>query len=148
MNADAFTYLFKEAYDTFPPLEGKPTDNNLLAIRKTLPPLVMVIPYDQLLGVHSLTAILTEAPKYKANHGNSKFVRPSRLPFYDRNISNDKPRPSSVFAPRLPTNPASTTMPATRQLNVASPNSSVTLLTRFGKKPEGCQYFLHKGHSP
>ncbi len=49
----------------------------------------MVIPYDQLLGVHSLRAILAEAVKYKANHGASKFVRPSRLPLYDKNIAND-----------------------------------------------------------
>jgi hypothetical protein len=49
----------------------------------------MVIPYDQLLGVHSLTAILTEAAKNKANYGGSKFVRPSRLPLYDRNITNN-----------------------------------------------------------
>jgi hypothetical protein len=64
MNADAITCLFKEAYDTFPPLEGKPTDGDLLAIRETLLPLLMVIPYDQLLGVHSLTTILAQAAKY------------------------------------------------------------------------------------
>jgi hypothetical protein len=49
----------------------------------------MVIPYDQLLGVHSLTAILAEAAEYKADHGGAKFVRPSRLPLYDKNIAND-----------------------------------------------------------
>jgi hypothetical protein len=49
----------------------------------------MVIPYDQLLGVHSLTAILVEAAKYKANHGSAKSVRPSCLPLYDKNITND-----------------------------------------------------------
>jgi hypothetical protein len=38
MNADAIIRLFKEAYGTFPPLKGKPTNNNLLAIRETLLP--------------------------------------------------------------------------------------------------------------
>jgi hypothetical protein len=33
-------------------------------------------------------AILMEAAKYKANHGNSKFVRTSCLALYDRNISD------------------------------------------------------------
>jgi hypothetical protein len=47
MNADTITRLFKEAYHTFPPLEGKPTNDNLLAIRETLLPLLMGIPYDQ-----------------------------------------------------------------------------------------------------
>ena len=77
------------AYDTFPPLEGKPTDDDLLAIRETLLPLLMVIPYDQLNGLHSLTAILTEAAKYKMDHGNAKFVRPACLPLYDKNITDD-----------------------------------------------------------
>jgi hypothetical protein len=63
MTPDAITRLFKEAYDTFPPLEGKPTDGNLLAIQRTLLPLLMVIPYDQLGGIHSLVAILTKATK-------------------------------------------------------------------------------------
>jgi hypothetical protein len=72
-----------------PPLKGKPTNNNLLAIRETLLPLLMVIPYNQLLGVHSFTAILVEAAKHKANHGGSKFVKPSCLPLYDRNIANN-----------------------------------------------------------
>jgi hypothetical protein len=89
MNADAITHLFKEAYNTFPPLKGKPTNNDKLAIKETLLPLLMVIPYDQLLGVHSLTAILAEAAKYKAGHGGAKFVRPSCLPLYDKNIADD-----------------------------------------------------------
>jgi hypothetical protein len=58
MNPDAITHLFKEAYDTSPPLKGKPSDNGLLAIRETLPPPRMIISYDQFKGVHSLTAIL------------------------------------------------------------------------------------------
>ena len=85
MTPDAITRLFKEAYDSFPPLEGKPTDDDLLAIREALLPLLMVIPYDQLNDIHSLAAILTEAVKYEAEHGNYKFVRPSRLPLYDKN---------------------------------------------------------------
>ena len=89
MTPEAITHLFKEAYDTFPPLEGKPSDDDLLAIREALLPLLMVVPYDLLNGVHSLTAILTEAVKYEAEHGNAKFVRPSRLPLYDKNIADD-----------------------------------------------------------
>jgi hypothetical protein len=89
VTSDAITCLFKEAYDTFPPLEGKPTDDDLLAIREMLLPLLMVIPYDQLNGLNSLTAILAEAAKYETDHGNAKFVRPTRLPLYDKSIAND-----------------------------------------------------------
>jgi hypothetical protein len=48
----------------------------------------MVIPYDQLIGVHSLTAILTKAVKYKVDHG-AKFVHPARFPLYDKTISDN-----------------------------------------------------------
>jgi hypothetical protein len=89
MTADAITRLFKEASNTFPSLERKPTNDDLLAIRETLLPLLMVIPYDQLLGVYSLMAILAEAAKYEADHGSAKFIRLSRLPLYNKNITDD-----------------------------------------------------------
>ena len=89
MTPDAITCLFKEASDSFPPLEGKPTNDDLLAIQEQLVPILMVIDYDQLKGIHSLTAILTEAAKYEAGHGNKKFVRPTRLPLYDTTIADD-----------------------------------------------------------
>jgi hypothetical protein len=44
MTPDTITLLFKEVYDSFPPLEGKPTDDDLLLIRETILPLLMVIP--------------------------------------------------------------------------------------------------------
>ncbi len=40
-------------------------------------------------GIHSLTAILTEAAKYETEHGNAKFVRPACLPLYDKNIADN-----------------------------------------------------------
>ena len=80
MTPDAITRLFKEAYDTFPPLEGKPTDDDLLAIREGILPLLMVIPYDQLNGIHSLTAILTDAAKYESVQTRQRPVRSSHPP--------------------------------------------------------------------
>jgi hypothetical protein len=59
----------------------------------------MVIPYDQLNGLHSLTAILTEAAKYEAERGNAKLVRPVRLTLYDKNIA---PAPMSHVYPASP----------------------------------------------
>jgi hypothetical protein len=84
MTPDAITCLFKGGHDAFPPLKGKPSNDDLLAIQETLLPLLMVVPY----GVHSLMAILTKAVKYKANHG-SKFVCPACLPLYDKTIADD-----------------------------------------------------------
>jgi len=70
MTPNAITLLFKEARDAFPPLEGKPTDDDLLSIRETLLPILMEIPYDQFGGVHSLTAIFEAAER-----GAAKFLR-------------------------------------------------------------------------
>ena len=89
MSPNAITLLFKEARDAFPPLEGKPTDDDLLSIRETLLPILMEIPYDQLGGVHSLTAIITDGVRYAADHGGNAFKRPVRLPLYDGGIKDD-----------------------------------------------------------
>jgi hypothetical protein len=89
MTPDAITLLFKQARDTFPPLEGKPTDNNLMSIRESLLPILMEMPYDQLGGVHSLTAILVDAARYATNHGGNAFKRPNCLPLYDSSIANN-----------------------------------------------------------
>jgi hypothetical protein len=87
MMPDTITRLFKEAHDAFSPLKGKPSNDDLLAIQETLLPLLMIIPYNQLNGVHSLTAILTKAVKYGANHG-SKFVCLAHLPLYSKRIND------------------------------------------------------------
>jgi hypothetical protein len=88
MTPNVITCIFKEAHDAIPPLEGKPSDNDLLAILETLLPLLMVIPYDQLNGVHSLTAILTKAINYKADNG-AKFVRLAYLPLNNKMNADD-----------------------------------------------------------
>jgi hypothetical protein len=89
MMLDAITLLFKEARDTFPPIKGKPTDNNLQLIHENLLPILMEIPYDQLGGTHSLVGILTEATRYAANHGGATFVRPLHLPLYNATIADN-----------------------------------------------------------
>ncbi len=89
MTPDAITLLFKEARDTFPPIEGKPSDDDLLMIRETLLPILMEILFDLLGGVHSLVGILTDPTRYSADHGGVLFVIPTRLPFYDGSIVDD-----------------------------------------------------------
>jgi hypothetical protein len=89
MMPNAITLLFKEARDAFPPFKGKPTDNDLLSIREMLLPILMEIPYDQLGGVHSLTALLMDPTRYAANHGSATFVHPVRLLLYDGSIANN-----------------------------------------------------------
>ena len=89
MTHDAIMLLFKEARDAFPLFKGKPTDDNLLSIREMLLPILMEIPYNQLRGVHSLMAILTDLLRYAANYGGTTFRRPARLPLYYKNIADN-----------------------------------------------------------
>jgi hypothetical protein len=89
MTPDTITLLFKEAHDTSPPIEGKPTDDNLQLIRKKILPILMEIPYNQLRGTHSLVGILMDAARYTADHGSATFVRPLHLSLYDMTIADD-----------------------------------------------------------
>ena len=50
MMPKAITFLFRESQEAFPPLNGKPSDDNLTIIRETLLPILMEISYDQLGG--------------------------------------------------------------------------------------------------
>jgi hypothetical protein len=89
MTPDAITLFFKEMRDTFPPLKGKPTDDDLMSIRETLLPILMEIPYNQLGGIHSLTAILVDAARYASDHGGNAFKHPNCLPLYQSSIADD-----------------------------------------------------------
>jgi hypothetical protein len=89
MTPDAITLLFKEARETFPPIKGKPTDDDLHSIRKNLLPILIEIPYDLLEGTHSLVGIFTEATRYAANHCGGNFVCPLCLPLYDATIADN-----------------------------------------------------------
>jgi hypothetical protein len=89
MTPNAITLLFKEARDSFPPIKGKPTDDDLTLIQEMLLSILMEIPYDQLRGIHSLTAILRDTVAYAANHGGNAFKCPVRLLLYDGNIADN-----------------------------------------------------------
>jgi hypothetical protein len=89
MTPNAITVLFKEAWGAFPPLNGKPMDDNLLSIRETLLPILMEIPYHQLGRVHSLTSLITKDVRYATEHGGNSFKQPVRLPLYNTSIKDD-----------------------------------------------------------
>jgi hypothetical protein len=89
MTPEAITLLLKEATEAFTPIKGKPTDDNILAIRENLLPLLMDIPYDLRGGVHSLTGLIIEATTYATEHGENTFARPTHLPLYNANIPDN-----------------------------------------------------------
>ena len=50
---------------------------------------MLEVAYDQLGGVHSLTAIITDGMRYAAEHGSNLFKRPVCPPLYDGSIKDD-----------------------------------------------------------
>ena len=88
MKVEAITLLLKEASDAFPPIDGKPTNDDLLAIQKVLLLILMLIPYNQMTAIHSLTGLITSPVRYSANHGTT-FPRPQHLPLYDLTIADN-----------------------------------------------------------
>ncbi len=92
MTPGAITLLFKEARYSFPPIKGKPADDDLLLIRETLLPILMEIPYDQLRGIHSLTAILWDTVTYATDHGGNAFkCKTQRCQLYQHNVVSAAP---------------------------------------------------------
>ncbi len=89
MTPKSITLLLKESTEAFTVIKGKPSDDDILAIRETLLPLLMDIPFDLVGGIHSLTGLITETAVYEADHGNTAFVRPTRLPLYNATIPDD-----------------------------------------------------------
>ncbi len=131
MMPDMITLLFKEAQDTFPPIEGKPTDDNLISIWETVLPILMEIPFNLLGGVHPLMGILTDPTRYSADHGGKNLVIPTRLPLYDSTIADDattvvRVRAEAAHKARLDN------LPTSRRLSAAPPNSSGNPSRRYG----------------
>jgi hypothetical protein len=64
-------------------------DKDLMVIKEMLLSILIEIPYNQLGGVHSLPAILTDPLRYAADHGGAAFKCPARLSLYDKNIADN-----------------------------------------------------------
>ena len=123
MTPDAITLLFKEVRDSFPPIKGKPTDDDLLSIWETILRILMEIPFNLLGGSiplwESSRTPRGTPPTVAGNPLSSPPVSPSTT----AQLQMTQPR-SFAFVRRRPTKLASTTTPATRRPNAAPPNSS------------------------
>ena len=80
MTPEEITMLFATASDSFQPVVGQPTDDDLTAIRELLYPLLLDIPYDEA-GTHNLIGLLKPTASYTATWGMA-FPIPQRPPTY------------------------------------------------------------------
>ena len=87
MTPEEITALFADAAAKFSPFAGAPTDDDLTALRETLYPLLLSIPYDKD-GTHNLIGLIEPPSSYIATCGKA-FPVPARPPAYDPAIAAD-----------------------------------------------------------
>ena len=86
MKPEEITTSFATAAASFQPIVGKPTDDDLTALREILYPLLLEIPYDEP-GTHNLIGLIEPTTSYIATWG-AAFPIPVRPPTYPV-IAND-----------------------------------------------------------
>ena len=80
MSPEEITTLFATATATFPHIAHQPSDDNLTALRKTIYPLLLDIPYDET-GTHNLIGLIEPMTSYTATWG-AAFPVPVCPPAY------------------------------------------------------------------
>lgn len=81
MTPEEITSLFATAANTFQPIVGQPTDDDLTALRDILYPLLLDIPFDERIDGHNLVGLIEPSAAYAARWGGP-FPRPVRPPAY------------------------------------------------------------------
>lgn len=80
MTPEEIMSAFANAATTFQPIVGQPTDDDLTALRDTLYPLLLQIPYDEA-GTHNLIGLLEPDASYTTTW-HAAFPIPARPPTY------------------------------------------------------------------
>ena len=76
---------FVALMDTFKPISGQPTDEDLTRLNLANLSLIVPIPFDRQLGVHNLMGILLADDEY-IKHKGTVFPAYKRPPIYDMDI--------------------------------------------------------------
>jgi hypothetical protein len=128
MTPEEITMLFATASDSFQPVVGQPTDNDLTAIRELLYPLLLDIPYDEA-GAHNLMDY--SSPPHRTQQRGE--TRSRSRPIHRRTpLCPTKPPPWSTPAVKPNTPYSSRTLQPTRLPNEPLPSSSAMLSTKSG----------------
>ena len=86
MTTDEILTVLKEATDNFDDIAVKPTDDGMYHMNRTLLPILLKIPYDQVEATHNLSGIIPPYAKYTTNYGMA-FKLPTRPGLYFHTIT-------------------------------------------------------------
>ena len=76
MTTDEILTVLKEATDNFDDIAVKPTDDGMYHMNRTLLPILLKIPYDQVEATHNLSGFIALSAKYTTKYGMA-FKRPT-----------------------------------------------------------------------
>ena len=69
MTPDKILTMIKEATGTFGNIAAKPTNDEILHAKRTLLPIFLKIPYNQVKATHNLSGLILPSTKYIAKYG-------------------------------------------------------------------------------
>ena len=89
---DELTLAIHKATEGFTVIVDRPTDNNLIEIRKLLVPVLMKTTYDKLTLQNNLAGVILPTERYEQIYKKGAYVIPPVIPLYDDNIDKDATR--------------------------------------------------------
>ena len=82
----------QKAMEGFTAIVDRPTENDLIEIRKLLVPVLMKTKYDRLTLTHNLSGVILPSERYEQIYKKGAYVIPPAIALYDETIKNDATR--------------------------------------------------------
>ena len=90
MSPEELSTLFEAAQENFEVKNGQHTNAYLVKIRVVITSILLLAPYNEENGNHTLVGLIWSTSKYMATHeGNLAFHIPKRPAIYDLSITDD-----------------------------------------------------------
>ena len=86
---------FADVLEKFEPIDGQPSNTDLMQIQEVVAPLLLQIPYNKTGGANNLIDLIRLVVAYTTRY-RAEFVEPTRVGAYDATIDNDATAVSRV----------------------------------------------------
>ena len=90
MKPEDVTIQFAERTLTFDHISGQPTDSDIVRLMEALAQILLLIPYNEENGIHSLIGLIYSPSAYTSKY-NADFPHPSKPGIYDSTILDNAP---------------------------------------------------------
>ena len=83
---DDLTFALQKATEGFTAILDRPTDNNLIDIRKLLVPILMKTKYYELTLTHNISGVILPSERYQQIHRKGAYLIPPIIALYNDTI--------------------------------------------------------------